>query len=166
MRLWGISTTSKSLTANHEIQPHVALQSFQLRMISSAPRWKNRTQVDHALSRKDSFNIGSAGNRQLTPKIKYHRFAFLYYGCRTRVCFFHSWEDCNTFLLWSPGLFPLFVYFYLNFFQRRRAKKEIQSLINGVHLTRQNLTPVASLFFEVDKTKEISKQRKFPLLGT
>jgi len=57
----------------------------------SAQDLKRRTLTEHALSRKANFSIGSLGNRQLTQKMKYHRFAFLYYGWPTRVRFFHSW---------------------------------------------------------------------------
>ena len=96
MKLSGISTASKSLAANHKIQPHAALQSFQLGKISSTQEWKNRILLGHALSRKANFNIRSPGNRQLTPKIMYHRFAFLYCGCPTKVRLFHSWADRNA----------------------------------------------------------------------
>jgi len=52
------------------------------------------------------------------------------------------------------------------FLSKGTCKKEIQSLINGVHLIRPTLSPVARLFFEVNKTKEISRQRKFLLFDT
>jgi len=58
---------------------------------AAAQEWKNRTLVGHALSRKANFSIGSICNRQLTTKIKYHRFAFVYCGWATRVRFLHSW---------------------------------------------------------------------------
>jgi len=56
------------------------------------------------------------------------------------------------------------VSFFLSF--KGDGKKDIQSLIGGVHLIRPTLSPVARLFFEVNKTKEISRQRKFPWFGT
>ena len=52
-------------------------------------KWNNRTLFSHTLSRKANFSIGSLDNRQLSQKIKYHRFAFLYCGWPTRVRFFH-----------------------------------------------------------------------------
>ena len=52
-----------------------------------AQKWKNRTLVGHALSRKANLSIGSPDNRQLTQKIKYHRFAVLYCGWPSRAIF-------------------------------------------------------------------------------
>ena len=75
----------------------------------AAQECKNRTLVGHALSGKADFSIGSLGNRQLTQKIKYHRFNFLYCVWPTRVRFFHSWAGagciykCDS-LIYSPFL--------------------------------------------------------------
>jgi len=56
---------------------------------------------------------------------------------------------------------------FLSFFLSKATyNKEIQSLINGVHLIRPTLSPVARLFFEVNKTKEISRQKRFAVCGT